>query len=266
MIATSCHQAHWCWFSELSWLCRVQGGRSSHLLDNPSPSVMGKLTKLLQKAEELANKELEKRTQQQQQPGQQVQQQQQPGQAYAPPVIIPAQQYACVFSTPPPSPPPYASSVFTNVPSTPPAQPTHSFLEQPCPATAQTLSPSPTPALTHSPSSRGRKKALLIACSYPSTRAQLRGPANDIQCMQYLLTSRFGFSPSQIVVLRDDDYSKGRDFIPYRDVIMRACSWLVADAKPGDSLFFHYSGHGGSMKDPTCECHCTGLWWGALNE
>lgn len=56
------------------------------------------------------------------------------------------------------------------------------------------------------------------------------------------------------VLQRDDDYSKGRDFIPYRDVIMRACSWLVADAKPGDSLFFHYSGHGGSMKDPTCEC------------
>jgi hypothetical protein len=55
------------------------------------------------------------------------------------------------------------------------------------------------------------------------------------------------------VLQRDDDYSKGRDFIPYRDVIMRACSWLVADAKPGDSLFFHYSGHGGSMKDPTCE-------------
>jgi hypothetical protein len=70
---------------------------------------------------------------------------------------------------------------------------------------------------------------------------------------QYLLTNRFGFSPSQIVVLRDDDHSKGRDFVPFRDVILRACSWLVADAKPGNSLFFHYSGHGSRMKDPTCE-------------
>lgn len=54
-------------------------------------------------------------------------------------------------------------------------------------------------------------------------------------------------------MLRDDDHSKGRDFVPFRDVILRACSWLVADAKPGDSLFFHYSGHGSRMKDPTCE-------------
>jgi hypothetical protein len=71
--------------------------------------------------------------------------------------------------------------------------------------------------------------------------------------MQYMLTSKFGFSPNQIVILRDDDHSRGRDFIPYRDVIMRACSWLVANAKPGDSLFFQYSGHGGRLKDPTCE-------------
>lgn len=71
--------------------------------------------------------------------------------------------------------------------------------------------------------------------------------------LQYLLVNRFGFSPSNIVVLRDDEVSRGRDFVPYRDVILRACSWLVADAKPGDSLFFHCSGHGSRAKDPTCE-------------
>jgi hypothetical protein len=26
-------------------------------------------------------------------------------------------------------------------------------------------------------------------------------------------------------------------------------NWLVRDAKPHDSLFFHYSGHGGQAKD-----------------
>lgn len=218
------------------------------------------LSKLLAKAEELANKELTKLQQQaaaQQQQQQQAGQpggQQQTGQPYAPPVIITQQPAAAPvgFSTPPPSPPPYSGSVFPGRPSTPPPQPTHA-MQQPSPATpaAAGTSPSAAPAQTPSPSSRGRKKALLIACSYPGTKAQLRGPGNDIQCMHYLLTNRFGFSPSQIVVLRDDDYSKGREFIPYRDVIMRACSWLVADAKPGDSLFFHYSGHGGSMKDPT---------------
>lgn len=205
------------------------------------------------KAEELANAELQKQRAKQQQ-GASQQHQQQPGQPYAPPVIVPAQQFT-QFSTPPPSPLPYAGSFFAVRPSTPPGNQSQSLLQQqqPSPATPVTSGLSPAPALTPSPSSRGRKKALLIACSYPGTRAQLRGPGNDIQCMQYLLTSKFGFSPSQIVVLRDDDGSRGRDFVPFRDVIMRACSWLVADAKPGDSLFFQYSGHGGRKRDPTCE-------------
>lgn len=165
------------------------------------------LSKLLAKAEELANKELTKlqqqaaaAQQQQQQAGQPGQQQTQP---YAPPVIITQQPAAPAgFSTPPPSPPPYTGSVFAGRPSTPPAQPTHA-MQQHSPATtpAAAASPSAAPGLTPSPSSRGRKKALLIACSYPGTKAQLRGPGNDIQCMHYLLINRFGFSPSQIVVL-----------------------------------------------------------------
>jgi len=148
---------------------------------------MGKLSKLLAKAEELANKELEKlQQQQQQQGGHQQQGQQQHQQAYAPPVVLTGQQYAG-FSTPPPSPPPYAGSVWSGRPSTPQAQPTQSILQQQSPSTPQVQSPvGPTPQLTPSPSSasRGRKKALLIACSYPGSRAQLRGPSNDVQCMQ----------------------------------------------------------------------------------
>lgn len=163
------------------------------------------LSKLLAKAEELANKELTK-LQQQQQAAAAQQQLGQPGwqqtQPYAAPVIITQQPAAPAgFSTPPPSPPPYTGSVFAGRPSTPPAQPTHA-MQQPSPATpAAAASPGAAPALTPSPSSRGRKKALLIACSYPGTKAQLRGPGNDIQCMHYLLINRFGFSPSQIVVL-----------------------------------------------------------------
>lgn len=30
---------------------------------------------------------------------------------------------------------------------------------------------------------------------------------------------------------------------------MAAMQWLVKDAQPNDSLFFHYSGHGGQTKD-----------------
>jgi hypothetical protein len=65
------------------------------------------------------------------------------------------------------------------------------------------------------PAGRGRKKALIIACTYPGTRAALRGPGNDASCMEYLLRSKFGFHASNIVVLRDDNIS-------------RCVPWLVA--------------------------------------
>ena len=31
--------------------------------------------------------------------------------------------------------------------------------------------------------------------------------------------------------------------------MMNAIEWLIKGAKPGDSLFFHYSGHGSQVKD-----------------
>jgi Caspase domain len=34
------------------------------------------------------------------------------------------------------------------------------------------------------------------------------------------------------------------------------CRWLVGDAQDDDSLFFHYSGHGGSQKG-NCSTHYT---------
>ena len=36
---------------------------------------------------------------------------------------------------------------------------------------------------------------------------------------------------------------------PTKQNILRAMHWLVKDARPNDSLFFHYSGHGGQTKD-----------------
>lgn len=41
------------------------------------------------------------------------------------------------------------------------------------------------------------------------------------------------------------------DFYPSRSNIARACRWLVGDNRPGDSLFFGFSGHGGQEADPT---------------
>ena len=46
-----------------------------------------------------------------------------------------------------------------------------------------------------------------------------------------------------MVILTDD--TPNSTAYPTRQTILRAMKWLVKDARANDSLFFHYSGHGG---------------------
>jgi hypothetical protein len=48
---------------------------------------------------------------------------------------------------------------------------------------------------------------------------------------------RFGYDPSDIVVLTDD--TQDPRALPTRENIIRAMQWLVDDAQRDDSLFFH---------------------------
>jgi uncharacterized caspase-like protein len=63
------------------------------------------------------------------------------------------------------------------------------------------------------------------------------------------LNSVFGFPNTAdcMVCLTDDNPDP--NYQPTRQNIINAMNWLVADAQPGDSLFFHFSGHGGSVPD-----------------
>lgn len=65
--------------------------------------------------------------------------------------------------------------------------------------------------------------------------------------MKYLLTARFNFPPSSILMLSEEETDPNR--IPTRQNIISALKWLVKGCQPGDSLVFHYSGHGFSMED-----------------
>jgi Caspase domain len=85
----------------------------------------------------------------------------------------------------------------------------------------------------------GRKKALIIGCTYPGSSAALGGCVNDALCMEYLLRKNFGFQ--EIRVLRDDKQGD-RTVRPTRQNIFAHIRWLVEGARPGDSLFFHFSG------------------------
>ena len=110
----------------------------------------------------------------------------------------------------------------------------------------------------------GRRKALLIGINYFGTKSQLRGCINDVKNMSAYLNGNFGYAREDMVILTDDQQHPMSQ--PTRQNILRAMHWLVKDAKPNDSLFFHYSGqdlvptpkegqllivagHGGQTKD-----------------
>eukprot|EP00877_Chromochloris_zofingiensis_P012646 jgi/Chrzof1/7635/Cz02g31030.t1 len=177
-------------------------------------------------------------------------------QPYAPPVVYNQGAYGQPAPYGPPSqqlygqPPPYGQQPQYGAPAPPgwtaPAG-NHGWNPPPAPPNA----PQYMPPTSYSPNPQGpatgRKKALLVGCCYPGSSAALNGCINDVQCIQYCLKKNFGFQDSNIVALRDDQQHP--DFVSTRANIMRAIQWLMSDQRPGDSLFFHFSGHGSQKTD-----------------
>ncbi|GBL51805.1 Ca(2+)-dependent cysteine protease [Candidozyma auris] len=93
----------------------------------------------------------------------------------------------------------------------------------------------------------GKRKALLIGINYYGTKNELRGCINDVKNMSRFLNEYFGYSYDDMVILTDDQRELAR--IPTRENIIRAMQWLVKDARPNDSYFFHISSHGGLVPD-----------------
>eukprot|EP00538_Stauroneis_constricta_P000875 CAMPEP_0119561616 /NCGR_PEP_ID=MMETSP1352-20130426/18149_1 /TAXON_ID=265584 /ORGANISM="Stauroneis constricta, Strain CCMP1120" /LENGTH=547 /DNA_ID=CAMNT_0007609859 /DNA_START=108 /DNA_END=1751 /DNA_ORIENTATION=- len=88
----------------------------------------------------------------------------------------------------------------------------------------------------------GRKRALLVGINYNGSNA-LRGCHNDCMNMKRYLVTYHGFPEHDILVLMDD----GKHQYPNRQNILRGLQALVKASAPGDSVFFHYSGHGGLL-------------------
>ncbi|XP_020596306.1 metacaspase-4 [Phalaenopsis equestris] len=99
------------------------------------------------------------------------------------------------------------------------------------------------------------KKAVLIGCNYPGTKAELKGCVNDVLRMHRCLLDRFGFDESDIEVLIDTDESFTQ---PTGANIRAAIADLIRSARPGDYLFVHYSGHGTRVPAETSEHDDTG--------
>eukprot|EP01012_Entosiphon_sulcatum_P068324 TRINITY_DN9845_c0_g2_i1.p1 TRINITY_DN9845_c0_g2~~TRINITY_DN9845_c0_g2_i1.p1 ORF type:complete len:346 (+),score=46.71 TRINITY_DN9845_c0_g2_i1:467-1504(+) len=91
---------------------------------------------------------------------------------------------------------------------------------------------------------QGRKRALLVGINYVGQQGQLSGCVNDVIAMRQFINS-FGFTDQRILA---DDPSVSQT-APTKANILAGFKWLVEGASPGDSLFFHYSGHGGQARD-----------------
>ena len=88
-----------------------------------------------------------------------------------------------------------------------------------------------------------KKRALLVGINeYPDPRDGLRGCVNDVRLVEETLRGEYGFTgKTDIRILTDSRATT--------NAILDGLSWLAAGAAPGDSLVFHYSGHGSQVPD-----------------
>ncbi|ATY64656.1 metacaspase [Cordyceps militaris] len=92
-----------------------------------------------------------------------------------------------------------------------------------------------------------RKKSLLIGINYTGSDHQLNGCHRDVENIAEFLSYRgYSSDPRSQVILRDD---LGDAYYPSAHNMLAAIDWLVSE--PGTCNFFHYSGHGGQVRDPT---------------
>lgn len=85
------------------------------------------------------------------------------------------------------------------------------------------------------------KKALLVGCNYPGTKAELAGCVNDAFMIKKMLMEHKGFQEEDITMLVDtDDQYMSPTGANIRSELEKMCT----SAEPGDTVVFHFSGHG----------------------
>jgi len=91
-----------------------------------------------------------------------------------------------------------------------------------------------------------RKLALLVGIDqYPTSQRflSLRGCGNDVELQKQLLIHRFGFKTKDIKILTDKQATRANILEAFEE-------HLIKQAKPGDVVVFHFSGHGSRVIDP----------------
>ncbi|NJN22659.1 MAG: DUF4384 domain-containing protein [Leptolyngbya sp. RL_3_1] len=91
-----------------------------------------------------------------------------------------------------------------------------------------------------------RKLALLVGINaYPADGlfTPLNGCTNDVELQYHLLVHRFGFNPDDIIKLTDAQATR-------QGILTAFENHLINQARPGDVVVFHFSGHGSRVVDP----------------
>jgi len=98
------------------------------------------------------------------------------------------------------------------------------------------------------PHQQNCRRALLVGINYRGQSGELSGCQNDVYRMRDYLCQVQGYLPSNVVLLVDD----GKAHYPNRKNIISVLQQLVLQSTSGDSVFFHYSGHGGLLEPSLC--------------
>ena len=89
-----------------------------------------------------------------------------------------------------------------------------------------------------------RKLALLVGINnYQAGIRALKGCLTDVEMQRELLLHRFGFNSQDIITLTDEQANR-------QNILEAFENHLIKQAKPGDVVVFHFSGHGSRVKDP----------------
>ena len=91
------------------------------------------------------------------------------------------------------------------------------------------------------------KKALLIGINDYKGNRNLRGCVNDVLNFHFTLRHIYNFQDEEIRVLTDSSAT-------YDNILLKL-EWLIQNARSGDLLFFHFSGHGSQIKDNNSDEH-----------
>jgi hypothetical protein len=90
-----------------------------------------------------------------------------------------------------------------------------------------------------------RKLALLVGINKYQD-SPLEGCVTDAYLQQQLLVHRFGFNPKDILILTDEQATR-------QGILTAFEEHLIKQAKEGDVVVFHFSGHGEQVRDPDCD-------------